>query len=249
MKYTPYLFALILLAGCKVNIDQPTPVATSATTLTGTTGSSSDKTQTTSGAATSTASAGSTTPTTNANSGVSADANPAATPPTSSPAVLTTADLEKQSGYNKFRIYQLSTLKTATLGINGQKLTAWIADNDYKRDEGLMFVRDGDIKPNQGMIFAFPTAKEQAFWMKHTYIPLDIAYIGADKVVVSTATMQPFDEKNTPSNGKSMYVLEMVRGTIQRLGIQKGTKIDIPPTVVAQDPPASVPPQMSLGGR
>ena len=81
--------------------------------------------------------------------------------------------------------------------------------------------------------------------MKHTYIPLDIAYIAPDKTVVSTATMKPFDETNTPSKGSSQYVLEMKEGTLQRLGIQKGTKIDIPASVKAQDPP---PPTPGMGG-
>lgn len=96
-----------------------------------------------------------------------------------------------------------------------------------------MFVRDKDMQPDQAMIFVFPDARQQSFWMHNTYIPLDIAYIGQDKNVVSTATMQPLQDKNYPSDGKAMYVLEMKEGTLRRLGIGKGTHVEIPDTLKA----------------
>lgn len=251
------LFAALLALGCKVNIDEPTtgkapvvPATTTGTSTTaggstsaaGTTGSATGTTASSSGAATSTTS-GTTTgssskPTEPAKGSTSTSSS------TSGASQSTTPD-EQKPGFNHDRIYQLFDLQTATLTINGQKLKAWIADTDSKRNEGLMFVKDKDISPDQGMLFVFPYASTQGFWMKHTYIPLDIAYIGADKAVVSTATMKAFDETNTPSKGPAQYALEMKTGTLARLGIKKGTKIDIPASVQAQDTPMGGP---GMGG-
>jgi uncharacterized membrane protein (UPF0127 family) len=146
-------------------------------------------------------------------------------------------------GYNPSRIYQLSTFKTADLGIDGHTLKTWIADTESKQQEGLMFVKDKDITDDQSMIFVYSNAGPQKFWMNHTYIPLDIAYIGPDKKVVSTATMKPFDLNNTPSGGSAQYALEMKVGSLSRLGIRKGTAIDIPPSVKSDVPAPQTSPQ------
>ena len=148
--------------------------------------------------------------------------------PTPAPA----AQVQKK-GFNPNRIHQLYDLRTTTLTINGQKLTAYLMDNDSLRSEGFMFVKDQDVQPNQAMLFVFPDSSERGFWMHNTIMPLDIAYIGSDKVVVSATTMKPLDESNVPSHGKAMYALEMKKGTIQRLGIRKGAKVDIPADVKA----------------
>jgi uncharacterized membrane protein (UPF0127 family) len=66
-----------------------------------------------------------------------------------------------------------------------------------------------------------------------TIMPLDIAYIAKDQKVVSATTMKPLDESTVPSHGKAMYVLELKKGTIQRLGIRKGAKVEIPSDIKA----------------
>ena len=144
-----------------------------------------------------------------------------------------TAATTPAKGLNRNRIHQLYDLRTTTISINGQKLTAYLMDNDSLRNEGFMFVKDEDVQPNQSMLFVFPDEAERGFWMHNTIMPLDIAYIAKDKTVVSATSMQPLNDKNVPSNGKAMYALEMKKGTIERLGIHKGTKVEIPADVKA----------------
>ena len=50
-----------------------------------------------------------------------------------------------------------------------------IADNDEKRTLGLMYRRE--LAENQGMLFIFPQERFQSFWMRNTFIPLDIIFI------------------------------------------------------------------------
>jgi len=232
------ILAVLLIAGCKIQVDQPTVQKPTDTPAPATASKGPAPAAGTQGKSPDTATKPDAKPSATGSSAT------AATP--SADKVLTTDDLKKMPGYNPDRIYQLGTFQTATLGINGQSLKTWIADTESKQQEGLMFVKDKDITPDESMIFVFPYAKEQGFWMKNTYIPLDIAYIGSDKTVVSTATMKPFDENNVPSHGAAQYALEMKVGTLSRLGIQKGTKIDIPDSVKSQD--QAPPPQMGMGG-
>jgi hypothetical protein len=248
-KYLP-IALLAFAVGCKINVAPPTasntPAPATATTPTVTMSE---------GAKPGSKSTGSAAPavetsTTGGNKSTSPSSSPSADTSASStaPATPTTVSDESKPGFNKDRIHQLSDIPTVNLTINGHSLKAWVADVAPLQAEGLMFVRDKDMTPDEGMIFAFAAPSEQSFWMKHTIIPLDIAYIGADKKVVSTDTMTALNEKSVPSHGASQYVLEMKVGTLQRLGIQKGTEIGIPASVKDMDPPRQNPQGGMMGG-
>ena len=53
-----------------------------------------------------------------------------------------------------------------------QKIDIEIADNEMKREIGLMMRRT--MAENQGMLFIFDSEAPQSFWMKNTILPLDI---------------------------------------------------------------------------
>ncbi|MFZ2507741.1 MAG: DUF192 domain-containing protein, partial [Steroidobacteraceae bacterium] len=61
----------------------------------------------------------------------------------------------------------------------------WIADNDQSRERGLMFVKA--LPADHGMLFLFERPRFTAFWMKNTYLSLDIVFIDANGVVVNVA--------------------------------------------------------------
>ncbi len=116
------------------------------------------------------------------------------------------------------------------------KLKSWVMDTHDKRQEGLMFVLDGDIKAEEGMIFVFKEPEVQRFWMMNTYIHLDIAYIGADYKIVKTWTMLAHDTTTDYSSIRpAKYVLEMKIGTLKRLGMKLGQTVSIPDKVKAKE--------------
>jgi uncharacterized protein DUF192 probably involved in sugar metabolism len=57
------------------------------------------------------------------------------------------------------------------------RFKVWIAADDASRQQGLMFVRR--LPADRGMLFVFDGPQQAVFWMKDTYLPLDLVFIDA----------------------------------------------------------------------
>jgi uncharacterized membrane protein (UPF0127 family) len=91
--------------------------------------------------------------------------------------------------------------------------------------KGLMFRRD--MPRDQGMLFVFPNEGERGFWMKNTYIPLDMFFIRADGTIHKIHKgAVPHDTTIIRSEGSVKYVLEMNAGIADEYGIKVGDKFD-----------------------
>ena len=93
---------------------------------------------------------------------------------------------------------------------------------------GLMFRED--IPWEYGMLFIFPNEESGGFWMKNTYIPLDIAFIDSDKTIFSIQRMLPCNDDNCPvyySPKPYRYALEVKAGFFERFGFKEGSKIKV----------------------
>lgn len=79
---------------------------------------------------------------------------------------------------------------------------------------------------NQAMLFIFPAERMQSFWMRNTYISLDIIYLDKDLKVVSIQKYaQPFNETSLPSEAPAQYVLEVNAGICDQYNIDKGSQL------------------------
>ena len=104
---------------------------------------------------------------------------------------------------------------------NQEKLTIEIADNDAETTQGLMFRRS--MPDSCGMIFVMKENEPHSFWMKNTYIPLDIIFLDESKKIVTIqANTTPFSEAEVPSYENAKFVLEVNAGYCKRKGIEKG---------------------------
>lgn len=102
-----------------------------------------------------------------------------------------------------------------------------IADEPQERSKGLMFRRE--MANEHGMIFDFGEEGPQSFWMRNTYIPLDMLFIKADGTVESIAERTtPMSERGVKSEGDVRYVLEINGGLSDTLGIEAGDKVSGP---------------------
>lgn len=99
-----------------------------------------------------------------------------------------------------------------------------IADVSTERSRGLMDRRI--LTDAFGMLFVFEREKPQSFWMKNTYIPLDIIYIDSNGQVVSIAKdTEPLSTESLPSAGPAQYVLELPAGQSNAIGLEAGDTI------------------------
>jgi uncharacterized membrane protein (UPF0127 family) len=93
--------------------------------------------------------------------------------------------------------------------------------------KGLMFRRE--LPEGQGMLFDFQHEQPATFWMKNTYVPLDMIFIRADGTILRIAeNTVPLSEALVPSGGPVRAVLEVVAGTARRLGIAPGDRVAHP---------------------
>ena len=100
----------------------------------------------------------------------------------------------------------------------------WIARTPQHRSQGLMFVRTLD--PDRGMLFVFPEAGVQCFWMKNTLIPLSIAFLDDSGRIVQIAEMLPQSLDNHCSLKPVRFALEMNAGWFKSRGLAAGAKIN-----------------------
>jgi uncharacterized membrane protein (UPF0127 family) len=76
----------------------------------------------------------------------------------------------------------------------------------------------------QGMLFIFPDAMTRSFWMKNTFIPLDIAYMDAELRIVDIQAMEAESLDGHPSAQPAMFALEVPLGWFGEMGIGVGAR-------------------------
>jgi uncharacterized protein len=102
-----------------------------------------------------------------------------------------------------------------------------MANTPEEQAKGLMFRRS--LPEGQGMLFDFHEEQPTSFWMKNTYIPLDMIFIRADGRILRIAeNTVPLSEALVPSGGPVRAVLEVIGGTARKLGIAAGDRVAHP---------------------
>jgi uncharacterized membrane protein (UPF0127 family) len=114
-------------------------------------------------------------------------------------------------------------LPTTVLTVGDHKLTAEVVVTPEQRAVGLM--HRFSLKPDHGMLFVFERSEPLSFWMKNTFIPLSIAFIGADGRIVNIEDMKPQTEDTHWSKGPALYALEMRKGWFAEKGIGPGAVV------------------------
>lgn len=102
-----------------------------------------------------------------------------------------------------------------------------VADTAAERAQGLMYREY--MATMSGMLFVYPSAQRVAFWMRDTYIPLDMIFMDDTGTVTKIhQNAQPMDERSIPGGDAVKFVLELNAGLSQRLGIEVGTQMRHP---------------------
>lgn len=83
-----------------------------------------------------------------------------------------------------------------------------------------------DLPADQGMLFDFAKPVPVAMWMKNTYIPLDMIFIGEEGLIVKIAKdTEPHSLEAISSGQPVRAVLEINGGLSDRLGLGVGDRI------------------------
>lgn len=109
-------------------------------------------------------------------------------------------------------------------GGHRDRFEIWIADTPQRQEQGLMFVRD--LPATQGMLFPQDSPQVAHFWMKNTYIPLDMVFVGKDgRIAKIIANARPFSLDVLSSDVPVIAVLEIRGGEAQTLGLRVGDRV------------------------
>jgi uncharacterized protein len=118
-----------------------------------------------------------------------------------------------------------------TLHLGKVSLTTEIAATSAQQERGLMYVTK--LGDNEGMIFLLPQVTTATFWMKNTLIPLSIAFIDKNGVILEIHDMKPMDETITRSDSdKVAYALETNLHWFSLNDVKPGDKIDPAPSTL-----------------
>ena len=102
-----------------------------------------------------------------------------------------------------------------------------VVATESERNRGLMF--RSHLDEGRGMLFVFEESGQHAFWMKNTYLSLDILFLSTEGIVVdlferlSPCPMEPCP-RYTPRS-PARYVLEVTGGFVAHHAVRKGDRI------------------------
>jgi hypothetical protein len=122
---------------------------------------------------------------------------------------------------------ETATVVNTSAGSNDIVITAEIADTAEERAQGLMFRES--LPPDRGMLFIFEQPQQVSFWMKDTFISLDIIFIDEDFQIVNIAReTEPLQTNQLyPSDGEVLYVLEVNAGFSDEYNYSVGDELEI----------------------
>ncbi|MCC7548697.1 MAG: DUF192 domain-containing protein [Burkholderiales bacterium] len=115
-------------------------------------------------------------------------------------------------------------LLTYPLTVKGHALRAELARTEEEKRTGLMYRKQ--LAANGGMLFVYEREGVWAMWMKNTYVPLSVAFIDRNGIIVNIEDMEPLTEDSHQARGPVRYALEVNRGWFERRGIGPGDRVE-----------------------
>jgi uncharacterized membrane protein (UPF0127 family) len=91
------------------------------------------------------------------------------------------------------------------------------------RAKGLMC--RPSMPQSAGMLFVFPEVQTHCMWMRNTLIPLSVAFVDEQGVIVSIHDMQPQSDQSHCAARPARFALEMNQGWFDKRGIKAGMKL------------------------
>lgn len=107
-------------------------------------------------------------------------------------------------------------------------LDVYLALSPEQRAQGLMYIRE--LGEFEGMLFLAQQPALLSMWMKNTYIPLDMLFIGANgKIAMIAAGTTPLSTETIRSKEPVTGVLELNGGFAARHDVVPGDRFELVP--------------------
>lgn len=103
------------------------------------------------------------------------------------------------------------------------RIEAEVAATDQNRQVGLMNRKS--MPQQRGMLFVFTQNNTHCMWMRNTLLPLSVAFLNEQGVIINIEDMQPQTENNHCAKVPARYALEMNLGWFAQRGIKPGSKV------------------------
>ena len=116
-----------------------------------------------------------------------------------------------------------TAMRTTQLKIGKHTLHVEVAENDAQRMRGLMHREK--MPQDHGMVFIFEEPAYQSMWMKNTLLPLSVAFVDRDGVILNIRDMQPQTLDSHMSAGPALYAIETNKGWFAERAIKPGDKV------------------------
>lgn len=101
-----------------------------------------------------------------------------------------------------------------------------LARTPDEQARGLMFREE--LAADRGMLFVHRRPRVSSFWMKDTFIPLDMIWIGPNWTILGAhENAVPHSTAPISSNVPVRAVLEVPGGTVARLGLARGDRVKV----------------------
>lgn len=109
--------------------------------------------------------------------------------------------------------------------INAHKISVEVADSKEERKRGLMWRKK--LEKSTGMLFVYRNSAVRHFWMKNTYITLDIAFIDTNMVIRTIHTAKETNDLTAiySSYVPVKYALEVNSGWFEQHGVSTGDTV------------------------
>ena len=113
--------------------------------------------------------------------------------------------------------------RMATVKVGTHALRVEVVSTDADRAKGLM--HRTSLGANDGMLFVFDEPAYHSMWMKNTLIPLSVAFIDAQGLILNILDMEPHTETPNMSAGPSIYAIETNKGWFAGKNVKAGDRV------------------------
>ena len=116
-----------------------------------------------------------------------------------------------------------ATFKWGHVNVAGHPLKVELALSEEQHMQGLMFRKS--LGKDDGMLFIFDEPAYHSMWMKNTLIPLSVAFLDKDGVILNILDMEPQTLDSHMAAGPATYAIETNKGWYKANGVKPGDKV------------------------